>query len=97
MMRLYFLSLLPGEQGGILFQSFFAGNRQFLATFPSAAGQYFTAIGSFHTLAKTVNGFTAALVWLKCTFHVLIFLLTLNMISFHAAVTILLPVKGRQR
>lgn len=97
MMRLYFYPCPRLEQGGILFQSFFAGNSQFLATFRPAAGQYFTAIGSCHALTKTVNGFTAALMWLKCTFHVLIFLLTLNMISFHAAVTILLPVKGRQR
>ena len=68
-MRLYF-SLSP--QRGlevVLLQSFLARNGQFLAAFRPAAGQYFAAIGSLHTLAETMNGFAATLMWLECTFH----------------------------
>jgi hypothetical protein len=32
-----------------------------------------------HTLAETVYGFAAALVWLKCTFHAFIFSLVPEM------------------
>jgi hypothetical protein len=52
----------------LFFISVFAGNRQFMTSFLSAAGQYFTAIRCFHTLAETMNGFPAALMRLIGSF-----------------------------
>jgi hypothetical protein len=56
-----------------LFQLAFRRNRQFLTTLCTTAGQHFAAICSLHASAKTVNGFTTATVWLKCSFHITIF------------------------
>jgi hypothetical protein len=56
-----------------LFQLAFRRNRQFLTTLCTTAGQHFAAICSLHALAETVNGFTTATVWLKCSFHFTIF------------------------
>ena len=52
-----------------LFQFSLIRNRQLQATFGSAAGQHFTAIGSLHSLSETMHRFPAAVMWLKCTFH----------------------------
>ncbi len=53
----------------LLLQFAFRRNTEFLPALCTAAGQYLAAIGSLHTLTETVNGFTAAAVWLKCSFH----------------------------
>jgi hypothetical protein len=42
-----------------------------MTAFLAPAGQYFAAISGLHTFAETVNGFSAACMWLKCTFHLL--------------------------
>jgi hypothetical protein len=52
-------------------------NTQFLAAFSATASQNLTAIGCFHALTETVNGFTALTMRLVCTFHALCFF-TLN-------------------
>ena len=52
-----------------LFQLPLVRNGQLSAAFCTATGQYLSTIGSLHTLAKTVNGFTTTSVWLECTFH----------------------------
>lgn len=44
-------------------------NSQLLTALCTAACQYFAAIGCLHALAETMNGFTAAAMRLKCTFH----------------------------
>jgi hypothetical protein len=56
-------------------------NRKFPTTLSTAGSQHCTAIGRFHTFAKTVNGFTAAPVWLKCTFHNISFLFLLRKVG----------------
>ena len=55
----------------LLFQFRFVRNRQFLTTLFTTAGQYLTAIGSLHTLTKTMHGLAATSVRLKCTFHLI--------------------------
>ncbi len=39
-----------------------------MTSFRSAACQYFTSVGSLHTLAETMNRFTTAYMWLVCSF-----------------------------
>lgn len=60
-----------------LLQFLLIRNGQLLATFTAAAGQDLTAIGCFHALPETVNGFTALAMRLERTFHFLVFF-TLN-------------------
>lgn len=77
-------------------------NRKLNAAFSAAACQHFPAIGRLHAFPETVNGFTAAGVGLKCTFHGLKFLACINTCntgSFQSA-SRAIPVvllKGRQR
>lgn len=47
----------------------FVANCQFVATLGTAAGQHFTAVGSLHALAETMNAFATTVVRLECTFH----------------------------
>jgi hypothetical protein len=46
-----------------------------MAAFGAAAGQHFASVGALHALAKTVYGFAAAAVGLKCAFHLFQFFL----------------------
>lgn len=52
-----------------LFQFPFVGNSELFTALSSSAGQYLTAIGSFHALTETMYGFTTLTVRLECTFH----------------------------
>ncbi len=62
--------ILPaGRACAGLFQFAFVGNSQLFTAFGAAAGQNFTAVSGLHAFAETVNGFTAAAMRLKCTFH----------------------------
>jgi hypothetical protein len=56
-----------------LFQSFFAGNSQFLTAFCSATGEHLSSVGSCHTLAKAVYAFATTLMWLESSFHWFVF------------------------
>ena len=96
----------PGPPAAVwgLLQFFLRRNSQFLAAFCTTACQYLTAISGLHTLAKTMNGFAAAAMWLKCTFHnFLLFHFFLNdagetrLFHFSNRSPHLLFVKGRQR
>lgn len=40
-----------------------------MTAFSATASQNLTAIGRLHALSETVNGFAAAAMRLKCTFH----------------------------
>lgn len=60
------MNLLADE----LLQFPFIGNTQFRAAFPSATGQYLTAIGCLHAFAKSMYRFSATAMRLKCTFHI---------------------------
>jgi hypothetical protein len=40
-----------------------------MAAFGTATSQYFSSIGGLHAFAKTMNGFAATAMRLKCTFH----------------------------
>jgi hypothetical protein len=63
------LSNIFTSLGEGLFQFRFVGNGQFHTAFFATAGQYLAAICCLHTLAKAMHGFTAASMWLECTFH----------------------------
>lgn len=52
-----------------LFQLPLIGNRQLQPTFPPAARQHFAAISGLHSLSEPMDGFPAAVMRLKCTFH----------------------------
>lgn len=45
------------------------GYRKFLTAFLPATGQNSATVSGFHAFFESVNGFAAATVWLKCTFH----------------------------
>ena len=53
----------------LLFQFALVAHRQLVTPFGAAAAQYLAAVGRLHALAKTVYGFAAAAVRLKCAFH----------------------------
>lgn len=56
-----------------LLQPFLIRNGQFLTALLATASQNLAAIGSFHTLAETMDSLTTFTMRLECTFHVLIF------------------------
>ena len=49
-----------------------AGHRQLLAAMGTAGGQHATTILCCHSLTETVLVYTATVVWLKCSFHLVI-------------------------
>jgi hypothetical protein len=64
-----------------------------MTTLFTTAGQYFAAIGGLHPLAETVNALAPASMWLKCTFHLKFFFLSLNF-NQDSGSPYPLPVKG---
>jgi hypothetical protein len=40
-----------------------------MTAFGTTAGQHLATVSGLHSFTETVNGFSAAAMWLKCTFH----------------------------
>jgi hypothetical protein len=77
----------------MLFQFRFVRNRQLLTTLRATAGQDLTAIGSLHALTKAMHALAATSMWLKCTFHLKVFL---RYRKFHQRLRVTIPVAGER-
>lgn len=101
--RYHYFQKLPGSY--CLLQFLLVANRQLVTAFGTTAGQHLTTISRLHALTESMNGFAAAAMRLKCTFHCLISFFTLRnhpwragFVSVYLQVTTPVGfVKGRQR
>ena len=65
-----------------------------MAPFLPAGSQHFATVGGLHPLAEAMNRLAATSVWLKCTFHSIIFVLSEN--QFQSGPRVTIPVAGER-